>query len=198
MAFYIPDLWAGFDYGKISYHLQVLCACLKGTGNATLSDLADQLAAILAQLDVALSTRASEATIVAILAKMDNPADPMVTEDLGTHTNPELFKVNNSFRSAVIARAGGIATALWTIATTPARTAGLSTYLYWVHIYNPTAGQVTGWLEVAGAPVTITFVLAAGQTATIDLPTVSPLLDNDVNCNASANLVEFQIGGYER
>ena len=46
-----------------------------------------QLVAILAQLDVALSTRASEATIAAllaqlqaVLAKMDSPADPMVTD----------------------------------------------------------------------------------------------------------------------
>lgn len=48
-----------------------------------------QLAAILAQLDVALSTRASEATVAAILAqlaavlaKMDNPADPMTADVL--------------------------------------------------------------------------------------------------------------------
>jgi len=45
------------------------------------------VASILAQLDVALSTRASEATLLvagisltAILAKMDNPADPMLAD----------------------------------------------------------------------------------------------------------------------
>lgn len=164
------------------------------------------LAAILAQLDVALSTRASEATIAALLvqaqallAKMDNPADPMVVEDTGTHTNPRRYEVLHGFRSQVIQRAGGIATALWTVAMagTPVRTAGLSTYVYWLFVYNSTVGAVTAWLEIAGVQVTVPFTLAAGQSLIIDLPTPIPLGNNDVDCNASANAVYFQIGGME-
>lgn len=164
------------------------------------------LAAILAQLDVALSTRASEATIAAllvqlqaVLAKMDNPADPMVVEDTGLNTNPERYKVLHSFRSQVIARAGGVATGLWTVGMggAPVRTAGMNSYVYWMHIYNPTVGAVTAWLEVFGALITVPFALAAGQAATIDLPTVLPVGDIGIDCNASVNGVQFQIGGYE-
>jgi len=123
-------------------------------------------------------------------------ATPLPVEDTGTNTNPEQYKVDHSFRSQVVAMAGGVATPLWTITT--GRTAGLSTYIYWIQIYNPTAGAVTGWLEIAGTVlVTIHYALAAGQTLALSLPTVSPMGDNNILCNASANTVEFQIGGYE-
>ncbi len=155
------------------------------------------IAAILAQLDVALSTRASEATSAAILAKMDDPADPMVVEDTGANTNPRRYEVDNGFRSPVIARAGGVATALWTTATTPARTAGRTTVIYHIEYYNPTAGVVTAWLEIGGTAVTVPIEMGAGESAVIENPAGFKTGDNDINLNASANLVQAMITGLE-
>jgi len=141
-----------------------------------------------------------------------HPADPKIeagvqyvmffptifkTEDQGTHTNPRRYEKENGFRSPVVARAGGVATALWTIATVPPRTAGQVSTMYTLTIENATGAAVTGWLEIAGVAITVPFHVGNNDSVVIDFPAGFDLGDNDVNCNASVNGVNFQIVGTE-
>ncbi|GAF97641.1 unnamed protein product, partial [marine sediment metagenome] len=68
---------------------------------------------------------------------------PLIVEDSGLNTNPRRYEKENGFYSAVVARAGGVATALYTIATAPARTAGQDTTIYTLEIENSTGAAVT-------------------------------------------------------
>jgi len=124
-------------------------------------------------------------------------AGALITEDTGTHTNPRRYEKENGFRSEVVTRAGGVATALWTIATTPARTAGEDTTIYTIEIENSTGAAITGWLEVAGVAITVPFHIADNDSQVIDYPAGFEIGDNDVDCNASANDVVFSIKGTE-
>ena len=121
----------------------------------------------------------------------------LITVDTGTNTNPRKYEKDNGFYSAVIARAGGVATALYTIATTPARTAGQVVTIYTLTIENATGAAITGWLEVGGVVVTPDYHVNNNETAVISFEAGLTLGDNDINCNASANAVEFQIVGTE-
>ena len=121
----------------------------------------------------------------------------LLTEDTGLNTNPRRYEVDNGFRSPVVARAGGIATALWTIGTTPARTAGRITVVYTLSIENATAAAITGWLEIAGIAITVPFHIASNDSVVIDFIAGLKTGNNDVNCNASVNGVIFQIVGTE-
>ena len=108
-----------------------------------------------------------------------------------------IFIAQNGFYSAVIARAGGVATALWTILTAPARTAGLVSTVYTLIIENPTVGAVTAWLEVGGVGVTPDYHVNAGETAVISFVAGLNIGNQDIDCNASANDVEFQVLGIQ-
>jgi len=119
------------------------------------------------------------------------------TEDTGVNTNPRRYEKDNGFYSPVIARAGAVATALYTAATIPARTAGQSVTIYTLTIENSTGAAVTGWLEVGGVVVTTNFHINNNETAVITFTAGLTLGNNDINCNASANGVEFQIAGTE-
>ena len=121
----------------------------------------------------------------------------LITEDTGLHTNPRRYEKDNGFYSAPTARAGGVATALWTVATTPARTAGQVTTIYTLTIENPTAGAVTAWLEIGGVAVTPPYHINQSETAVITFVAGFTTGNADVNCNASANTVVFQIIGTE-
>ena len=125
-----------------------------------------------------------------------DPAFPLYVLDPGTNTNPRRYEKDNGIRSAVVARAGGVATPLWTIATVPARTAGRVTTMYTLMIENVGAAA-TGWLEIAGVAVTVPFHIAANDAIVVDFPAGFNLGNFDVNCNASANGVIFQIVGTE-
>lgn len=108
----------------------------------------------------------------------------------------------NGFVSAVIARAGGVATALWAVGTagiTPAagRTVGTVSTIFTLQIENPTAGAVTAWLEVGGAVVTPDYHINANETAVITFEMGLNIGNQDIDCNASANLVEFQVLGVQ-
>jgi len=119
------------------------------------------------------------------------------TEDLGTHTNPRRYEKDNGFRSPVVARALGVATALWTVVTVPPRTPGRVTTVYTLMIENATGAAVTGWLEIGGVAVTIPYHVANADSIVVDFPAGLNIGDNNVNCNASANGVVFQIIGTE-
>jgi len=118
-------------------------------------------------------------------------------EGISQLTNPRRYEKDNGFRSAVATRAGGVATALWTTTTTPARTSGRVSTMYSLMIENPTAGAVTGWLEIGGVAITIPFDVASADSIVVDFPAGFNLGDNNINCNASANGVIFQIAGTE-
>jgi len=126
-----------------------------------------------------------------------NAAGALITEDTGLHTNPRRYEKENGFYSEVVARAGGVATALWTIATTPARTAGEDTTIYTLEIENSTGAAVTGWLEIAGAAITVPFHVANNDSVVIDYIAGFETGDADVDCNASADGVVFSIKGTE-
>ena len=113
-----------------------------------------------------------------------------------------IFIAQHGFVSAVVARAGGVATPLWAVglaAINPAagRTAGLVSTVYTLTSENPTAGAVTAWLEVGGVVVTPDYHLNAGESAVISFVAGINIGNQDVNCNASANLVEFQVVGIQ-
>lgn len=119
-------------------------------------------------------------------------------EDTGLNTNPRRYEKDNGFRSPVIpVGAGPVATALWTIATTPARTAGLETTIYTLTIENSTGAAITGWLEIGGTAITVPFHVNDGETAVITFVAGLEIGDNDVNCNASAAAVNFSVYGTE-
>jgi len=115
----------------------------------------------------------------------------------GEHTNPRRYEKDNGFYSAVVARAGGVATALWTIATAPVRTAGLDTTIYTLEIENSTGAAVTAWLEIAGAAITVPFHISDNDSVIIDFVGGFNTGDADVDCNASVNDVVFSIKGTE-
>lgn len=126
----------------------------------------------------------------------------MITEDVGTHTNPRLYEKENGFTSNPIARAGGIATPLWAVglaAVYPVvgRTAGGITTAYTLVIENNTGNAATGWLEVGGAAITTVYHLNDGETSVISFVAGLNIGDVDVNCNASVNGVVFQLTGTE-
>lgn len=121
----------------------------------------------------------------------------VVTQDTGVNTNPRRYEVENGFRSPVVIRTGGTPNPLYTTATTPARTAGLTVVVYSLHIYNHSGVTVTAWLEIAGAAITVAYPLDDDQTLIIDFPTGLQVGNNDLNCNASANNVDFQVCGLE-
>ncbi|GAG96273.1 unnamed protein product, partial [marine sediment metagenome] len=98
------------------------------------------------------------------------PLNPIDTQDTGLNTNPRRFESDNGFRSPVVARAGGVATALWTIATLPARTVGQVTTIYTLTIENSTGAAITGWLEIAGVAITIPYHVADNDSIVIPYP----------------------------
>jgi len=119
----------------------------------------------------------------------------MMVEDTGLHTNPRRYEKDNGFYSAVVARAGGVATALWTAAT--GRTAGQITTIYTLEIENSTGAAVTAWLEIGGAAITVPYHISNDDSVIIEFVAGFNSGDADVNCNASANDVVFSIKGTE-
>ena len=113
-----------------------------------------------------------------------------------------VFIANNGFVSAVVARAGGVATALWAVGTAgvnPAagRTAGTVSTLYSLIIENNTGAAVTGWLEVGGVVITPIYHVNNGESAVISFVAGQNVGNQDINCNASVNAVNFQVLGIQ-
>lgn len=124
-------------------------------------------------------------------------AGSIIVEDTGLNTNPRRFESDNGFWSAPTAVVGPAATALWTIATTPARTAGLETTIYTIEIENSTGAAVTAWLEIGGVVITVPFHIVDNDSITIPYVAGFATGNNDVNCNASAVGVVVSIKGTE-
>ena len=121
----------------------------------------------------------------------------LITVDSGLNTNPRRYEKENGIRSAVVARAGGVPTPLWTIATLPARTAGLDTTIYTIEIENSTGAVATGWLEIAGVAITVPFHVVNNDSVVIPYPAGLEIGDFDVDCNASVNGLIFTLRGTE-
>ncbi len=131
------------------------------------------------------------------LAQSATAPYPLLTEDSGANTNPRQYEKDNGFYSAVTTRAGGVATAMWTTATTQARTAGEESTIYQFHIENSTGAAVTAWLEVDGTVITPPYHVANNDTILIDWPAGLNIGNQDIDLNASANSVVGQISGTE-
>jgi len=126
-----------------------------------------------------------------------NADEILLVEDTGVNTNPRRFESDYGFWSAPTAVVGPAATALWAIATTPARTAGLDTTIYTIEIENSTGAPVTAWLEIGGVVVTVPFHVVDNDSVTIPYVAGLAMGDNDVDCNASAVGVVVSIKGTE-
>ncbi len=123
-----------------------------------------------------------------------NAGVPQV-EDTGLNTNPRRYEKDNGFYSAPTTVGVG-ATALYTIATTPVRTAGEEVTIYSLHIFNDTGAAGTIWLEIGGVVVTVEYQIADDDTVCVDFPAGLTLGDNDINVNGTADIV-VQISGTE-
>ena len=127
----------------------------------------------------------------------------MDVQDTGLHTNPRRYEKDNGFVSLPIARAGGIATAVWSTAVaaiTPAggRTAGKITTVYTLELRNPNVAVQTAWLENgAGVVLSVVYELAALDTVIIDYLAGKNFGDRNLFINASVNGVECQLSGTE-
>jgi len=119
----------------------------------------------------------------------------LVVEDSGLNTNPRRYEKDYGFYSAPTA-IGAAATALYTEATTPARTDGEEVTIYSIHIYNVTGGAGQAWLEIGGVEVTVYYQIANTDTVCIDFPGGLTLGDNDINVNGTLGIV-VQISGTE-
>lgn len=108
-----------------------------------------------------------------------------------------VFIANNGFYSAVVPRALPAPTPLWTIATAPARTAGLVSTVYSLIIENNTGAAITGWLEAGGVVVTPVYHVNNAESAVISFIAGLNVGDQDINCNASVNAVNFQVLGIQ-
>lgn len=190
----IPDLsdrWAR-QLGLIDLS-RVLGAALTAA-NPVIMGLYDAAGNRMPSMDVAARQGFQEIVTAGAIVAAGNP---FPTEDTGLNTNPRRFESDNGFYSAVVARAGGVATALWTVGTVPARTAGQITTIYTLTIENSTGAAVTGWLEIGGVAITIPYHVANNDSVVIDFIAGLRSGDADVNCNASVNGVNFQIIGTE-
>ena len=113
-----------------------------------------------------------------------------------------VFIANNGFVSAVVARAGLAATPLWAVglaAVNPVagRTAGLVSTLYSLIIENNTGAAVTAWLEVGGVVITPIYHVNNGESAVVSFEAGQNVGNQDINCNASVNAVNFQVLGIQ-
>lgn len=128
------------------------------------------------------------------------PDGTLVVQGTGLNTNPRRFESDNGFTSAVVARAGGVATALWAVglaAVYPAagRTNGLSTTIYAIEIENATGAAITAWLEIGGVAITVPFHVADDDSILVTYDAGKAIGDQDVDCNASVNAVNFTLMG---
>ncbi len=118
--------------------------------------------------------------------------------DLGVHTNPRRYEKDNGFYSEVVTRIGAVFIPIWTADTDPARTDGLDTTVYHLHIENSTGSAITAWLEVDGVAVTPPYHVVDNDTVIIDWLAGLNLGDQDIDFNASVNDVVGQISGTEK
>ena len=133
---------------------------------------------------------------------------PTRTVDTGEHTNPRRYEKDYGFVTLPVARAGGVATAVWDVGVAcirnpsgvPAdgRTAGGITTVYTIELENPDAAAQTAWLEDgAGVVLSVIYHLAPTDTPIIDYPAGKTFGDVDLFINASIDGIVCQISGTE-
>ncbi len=113
-----------------------------------------------------------------------------------------LFIAENGFVSAQVARAGGVATALWAVglaAVNPAggRTAGTNSVVGTLEISNDTGAAITAWLVIGGVVVSPIYHVNDGENAVISFVLGKNFGNQDIDINASVNGVVAQIEGYQ-
>jgi len=122
---------------------------------------------------------------------------PLIVEDLGTHSNPEAYRVANSFRSQVATSPDDAAHALWTVGTVPARTAGRLTFIYEILVTNHGCEAGAMVLEIAGVPICIPIPVSKRGSVPIVLIVPIRVGNNDVNYHASRAGMKVEILGLE-
>lgn len=187
---YIPDIKAGIDYGKLKYISDLLCCCIK-------AGLDEDFIPIDADLDTIITI------LTNILAKMDNPADPMVVEDTGVNTNPRKYEKTKGFVSQVM----GIPVAntpvpIWAVGTpgvnpVGGRTAVKATTVYTFDIINRTGQTARAWLELNGVRFTIDFHINDGETLSKDWLAGLNIGYRDIQINSNVAGLSMQIAGTE-
>ena len=113
-----------------------------------------------------------------------------------------LFLNQHGFVSGAIARAAGVATALWAVLTpavNPAagRTAGLSTTIFTLILENNTGAATSAWLEIGGLPITPLYHLNNGETSVVTFDGGMTTGNQDININALVNGVVAQLLGIQ-
>jgi hypothetical protein len=113
-----------------------------------------------------------------------------------------LFLNLNGFVSAAVARAGGVATALWAVGTlgvNPAagRTAATSTTIFTMVLENNTGAAATAWLEIGGVVITPIYHLNNAETSVVTFDGGMTTGNQDINLNASVNAVVAQLIGIQ-
>ena len=108
------------------------------------------------------------------------------------------FAIDNGFTSAQILTVGAAQIAIWTIATTPPRTAGKGTNVYWIWVYNISGVTRNFWLEnLAGLALCPPCPVETNQAVLVRVPTPIKIGDIDLYFRASGNNVYAVIGGIE-
>lgn len=124
----------------------------------------------------------------------------VITEDSGVHSNPRKYETDHAFRSQVLTLTDGLAHALYTLTTTPARTAGESVFIYKIRLYNHGGGLATVQLEQpAGTMIGLPVAVDDRTSLNEDFPTPLPIGTTGVFARAGITVagVDVQILGLE-
>ena len=121
----------------------------------------------------------------------------LVVEDTGVHTNPRAYELLNGFSSQVLTSPGPGIVALWTVTTTPVRTAGKITVVYWIAVYSINPARQRIQLRVGGIPFSVYIPIDSGEVEVLPLPTPIRVGDNDLDCWFTGANVVVQVGGIQ-
>ena len=105
------------------------------------------------------------------------------------------------FTSDVVAVVGPAATPIWEVGLAgvhpvAGRTLLNTQVITQMHIENSTGAQITVWLEIGGAAVTVPYTLNNNESAVITFSGLN-LGNNDIDINASAAGVTVQLTGVQ-
>lgn len=126
--------------------------------------------------------------------------NPLPTQDTGVNTNPRRYETDNAFRSQVLTLNDALAHPLYTLTTTPARTAGESVFIYKIRVFNRGGGVGSVQLEQPVGTV-ISLPVACDDKSTVNesFPTPLPVGTTGVWARAGITVtdIDVQIIGLE-